>query len=95
MVEVIITRSARQDLIDIGDYISQDSPERAQVLVDRLLNRIQILETHPNFEPQIPELEDPNLRQLIESNYRILYQIASEELIYISRFLHSRRELEL
>ncbi|MDX2304558.1 MAG: type II toxin-antitoxin system RelE/ParE family toxin [Microscillaceae bacterium] len=95
MVEVIITRTARQDLTDIGDYISQQSPERAQALIDKLLLRISVLEKHPEIGYPIPELNDPALRQLLESNYRILYQIASEKIIYILRFLHSKRQLEL
>ncbi|NJO03053.1 MAG: type II toxin-antitoxin system RelE/ParE family toxin [Bacteroidia bacterium] len=95
MAEVILTRVARQDLIDIEDYVSEQSPSRTQALINKLLDRITILETLPQAGPKIPELDNDELRQLVEGSYRILYRIASEETIYILRFLHNRRQLEL
>jgi len=42
----------------------------------------------------VPELDDPNLRELILRNYRLIYRIF-EEKIQIIRILHGSRILNL
>ena len=95
MAEIILTQSASQDLIDIETYISEHSPSKAQELVNKLLNRVTLLETFPQIGSQVPEFDNEDLRQLIEGNYRILYRIASAEIVFVLRFIHTKRKLEL
>ena len=42
----------------------------------------------------IPEIQEENYRELIEGNYRVMYEIFDEEIILIQRVLHSSRLLD-
>lgn len=42
----------------------------------------------------VPEKNEENVRELIEGNYRIIYEIISEDLIYILTVYHSARNLK-
>jgi plasmid stabilization system protein ParE len=48
LYEVRITREAGSDLAAIHQYISCDSPQNADTVVDRLLKAIDSLERMPN-----------------------------------------------
>jgi len=78
MVKVIWTDSAIQDLNEIGDYISKDSVRYAEITVQKLFFAVDILEKYPLLGKIVTEFEDENLRELIRSNYRIVYQIIDE-----------------
>jgi toxin ParE1/3/4 len=95
MVEVAFTELARQDLLDIEDYISQDSPQNAQNLIRKLTQRVHILKDLPQAGRMVPEMENAEIRELIEGNYRIIYKVISEIRIDILRIIHSRRLLNL
>jgi toxin ParE1/3/4 len=42
----------------------------------------------------IPELQEERYRELIEGNYRIMYEMLDDEVILIQRVLHSSRYFE-
>jgi addiction module RelE/StbE family toxin len=75
------TESARNDLKAIYNYISQDSEYYAQRLSEKIITRIEILATFPLAGRVVPEKEDETIRELIEGNYRIFYQIAKQKQI--------------
>ncbi len=74
---VLWTHTARQDLVDIGDYIALRSPEAAARFVAELLDRTQVLSTAPFAGRMVPELDREDIRELIYGNYRIVYRRAS------------------
>ena len=91
MGKVVWTRTAQEDLEEIGDYIANDSLSYARKVVKELIARVKILKTHPLIGRVIPERPDhPNQRELIEGNYRIMYKIEEAE-VFILRVLHSFR----
>ncbi|MEQ9415807.1 MAG: type II toxin-antitoxin system RelE/ParE family toxin [Cyclobacteriaceae bacterium] len=92
-LEVKWTRQAIDDLSSIADFISKDSPYFAQVQIERLFERTLILETYPKAGRAVPEVDQENLRELIEGNYRIIYRIYSQDRIDIITVHHSSRLL--
>lgn len=94
MVEVRFTDPAYDDLADIEAYISQNSPANARALINKIVDRVTVLETFPEVGRVVPEYQNPTIRQLLEGSYRIIYRIKSEELIEIIRVIHGKRRLE-
>ena len=39
----------------------------------------------------VPEAQDPELRELIEGNYRIVYRIVSQDLVSVIRIVHAKK----
>ena len=90
MAKVIWSPVALQDLEAIADYISRDSPARAAVFVDRLLDAGDRLAEFPRLGRTIPEIGDPNSREIIFGAYRVMYQIEGDAVI-IASIVHGAR----
>jgi toxin ParE1/3/4 len=56
----------------IGDFIALDSPKRAQVFVQKLIDSVTRLKEFPLSGTIVKE--SPNLRQVIVQGYRIIYR---------------------
>jgi toxin ParE1/3/4 len=95
MVKLIWTDQAITDLGDIGDYIAENSEKYAKLTVKKLFERPDILKTYPQAGRIVPEKNEENLRELIEGNYRIIYEIVSADQIDILTVYHSARDLKL
>ena len=94
MVEIIWTSNALTDLSEIGEYIAKDSPRYAEITVSKLFHKVEILINHPKIGRIVPEAELESLRELIEGNYRIIYEIVNHK-IFILTVHHSARILKL
>lgn len=94
MAEIIWTQHALADLNDIAEYIAKDSPHYAQRTVELLYNKVEILSIHPKAGRIVPELNQENTRELIEGNYRLIYELKNNDL-YILTIHHSARVLNL
>ena len=67
--------SIRQ-LKDIFDYYSSEAnPRIARKVINRIHDRVSILETNPQADPKEPLLENhpEGYRFLVETNYKIIY----------------------
>ncbi|MBX2900945.1 MAG: type II toxin-antitoxin system RelE/ParE family toxin [Cyclobacteriaceae bacterium] len=95
MVKLIWTDQAINDLGDIGDYIAENSEKYAMLTVKKLFERPDILKTFPQAGRIVPEKNDENVRELIEGNYRIIYEIVSADQINILTVYYSARHLTL
>jgi len=95
MVKLIWTDQAINDLGDIGDYIAENSEKYAKLTVKKLFERPEILKTFPQAGRIVPEKNEDNLRELIEGNYRIIYEIISTDQINILTVYHSAGDLKL
>ncbi len=63
-------------LTEIEDYISKDSSERAARFVNQLIERAEaVLSDKPQAGRIVPEIANPNIRELIFKNYRIVYRL--------------------
>jgi plasmid stabilization system protein ParE len=94
MVKLIWTDQAIDDLGDIGDYIAGSSEKYAKLTVKRLYEKVDILKQFPQAGRIVPEKNEESVRELIEGNYRVIYEIISENLIYILTVYHSARDLK-
>ena len=84
---------AQNDLNKIIDYIAQDSLEYALLFYEQVREKVENLTRFPKMGRKVPELDDPNIRELILRNYRLIYQILGAK-IQITRLIHGSRILD-
>ena len=80
------TETAKQDLIAIRQYISADNPTAAKRWVDRLRQRARNSIHAPLDGRMVPELAREDIRELIEGNYRIVYQVLDDRIVVLAVF---------
>ena len=85
------TESALEQLWAIHEYIAQNSPEYAQRVVDRLTRRTQQIRNFPLSGRMVPEHDRPQLREIIEGQYRIIYYIKPDQIDVIA-VIHSTQQ---
>ena len=78
MVRINWTFQAKNDLKDIADYISKDSKLYAKRQVLKIRNRTNILKSNIHSGRNVPEIQDEDMREIIEGNYRIIYRVVNE-----------------
>ena len=80
------TETAKRDLIAIRQYISADNPSAAKRLIDRLRQRARNSLHAPLSGRMVPELAREDIRELIEGNYRIVYQVIDDRIVVLTVF---------
>jgi toxin ParE1/3/4 len=93
MVRISWTDQALNDIDNIANFIEKDSLKYAKIQVNRFFEKVKVLKTHPHAGRIIPEINRENFRELIQGNYRIIYQIVSATQINILTIHHSRKIL--
>ena len=86
MVQIKWLKEAKADLKEIFVYISLDSKRYARLQVERIQQSTKILKLHPNIGKIVDEIDNPEIREIVEGNYRIIYRIVNKKdfLIQIS-----------
>ncbi|MCF8371486.1 MAG: type II toxin-antitoxin system RelE/ParE family toxin [Bacteroidales bacterium] len=93
MVQVRWLKSARDDLRQIYDFISQDSQRYATYQIQIIKKRTELLKSHPRIGRIVPEINNANIRELVEGNCRIIYRIVSGSRIDVLMVHHGARDL--
>ena len=86
------TNRAKARLRLIYNYIAEDSPKMALQVVDRVTTRSQQLRDIPRSGRQVPEYNRPDIRELLERPYRIIYKIKSSQ-VDVLTVMHYRQVL--
>ena len=79
-------------LLAIYEPIARDAPIYAQRIVDRLTRRSEQIATFPQSGRVVPEYGAPDIREVIEQPYRIIYRIR-EDHIDVLAVVHSAQVL--
>ena len=61
MVKVIWTTIARSDLKSIHKFIAEDSKFYAKRFIEKLIDKVEILESYPSMGRIVPEFENPEI----------------------------------
>ena len=91
MSRLIILPAARDDLVEIGDFIAQDNPARAMTFMDEIESKLTAVARDPMRFPVRDELL-PGLRSARHGRYLIFFLTGDDE-VRIVRILHSARDL--
>lgn len=79
-------------LDDAVSYIAQDSRPAAERLLIQALESASSLEIFSERGRIVPELTQPNVRQLLVQRYRLLYEVTPAE-VQVLAFVHAARDL--
>lgn len=71
MVKINWTPQSKNDLISIAEFIAQDSAKFAKIQIKRIRERVVQLASFPYSGREVPELENPRIRELVLGNFRI------------------------
>lgn len=94
--EVVVSRFAEDDLNEIAEYYYTLSPNYVEKIICEFEENVMSLKNHPKSGRVVPELEKQgisNYRELIQGNYRIVYEI-SDSIVIIHTIIDGRRNFE-
>lgn len=90
MTRIVWAPQAIEDVEAIRAYVARDSPHYAQLVIDRIVAAVALLEGSPRSGRVVPEIGDESLREVIHGNYRIVYRLR-HDLIEIATVFHGAR----
>ncbi len=93
-MSVTWTETAAAQLVAIHDYLAGSSPGYARVLASRVVTRTEALADSPRFGAEVPEYGDPDIREILEYPYRILYRVSGAD-VQVLGVIHASRRLPL
>ena len=79
---------------EIADYIAKDKPLAAEKWINTVFSKVEQLESSPEIGRIVPEINNSQFRELIYSNYRIIYRIKKEQ-ISILTIRHGKQILPI
>ena len=90
MTQIIWSPQALRDFESIRTYIAQDSPRVAELVVGRIMKAVERLKGFPDSGRKVPERNDPQIREIIEPPYRIVYRLRTGTVEIVTVFRASR-----
>lgn len=86
-MSVTWSQKAGENLLDIEDFIARDSLERAVRFVDALIDHVEaILTDNPRSGRTVPEIGNPDIRELIYRGYRVVYRLNGDRIDILTVF---------
>lgn len=91
-MKIIWSPLAIERASEISEYIAQDNPTAAISWVETLFDKVNILKSSPKSGRMVPETQRDDIREIIYSNYRIIYAVTKNK-ICILTIRHGRQIL--
>ena len=94
--EVVWANTAKQDLVEIIQFINTDSPIAAAACLKKIKTKVADLNAFPQRGRIVPELQAQGLVQyheLIISPWRVIYRF-SEHSVFVLSVVDGRRNVE-
>lgn len=92
-MRLIFSEEFYDDFRSVIEYIKLDSPQSAQNLAKKVMEKIKILKRNPEIGTQANDPRLEGIRSVIIGNYLVLYEIKSEaQVVYLHRFFHGARD---
>jgi plasmid stabilization system protein ParE len=89
------SREAHENLVEIEEFIARDSAERAIRFVGALIDYAEaMLPDNPRSGRSVPEIGNPDFRELIYRGYRIVYRLNGDHIEILTVF-EGHRQLRL
>ena len=93
-MRVVWTHQAQVMLDEAVDYIAAERPVSALRWLDEAMERVRSLEHFPDLGRSIPELQRPEIREVLVDPYRVPYH-RDDQQVTILAVLHDRRLFDL
>lgn len=82
---------AREDLEELVRYIEQDSPHYARRFGEKVVLATRRLKDFAQSGRIIPEMDDPNFREIIVQDYRVMYRVEHDSVLILA-VMHGSRD---
>ncbi len=83
---VIWTTEALENLNEIEEFIARDSPKNALIFIEALIDHGESLFQNPKIGRVVPEISNPQIRELIFKKYRLVYRISGNQIEILTVF---------
>ncbi|WP_431275250.1 type II toxin-antitoxin system RelE/ParE family toxin [Variovorax ureilyticus] len=83
---------AEADLIEIGDYIAQDNPRRAESFIGELIDQVGKIARMPSAYLAREDLAS-GLRMCTHARYILFFRVLGD-VVRVERVLHGRRDID-
>jgi plasmid stabilization system protein ParE len=90
--EIVWSVWASDDLVSAAEYISRDSESYAATVVRELVAAARSLRAFAERGREVPEYDDPSIRELIVRRFRLVYRVLPER-VEVLRIIHGAREM--
>jgi toxin ParE1/3/4 len=90
-LEVEFSPEAEADLEDIALYIARDNPLAAEAWVQKLIVAAENAAMMPRAGRIVPEMEDPDIREVFLKTYRIVYRVEPKRIVVLTVFEGHRK----
>ncbi len=90
------TANAKDDLLNIVDYMKQESPESARKVYTQIKERAHSSNFFPYRGRVVPELQKEGItiyRELVENPWRIVYKI-EDDTVFVMAIFDARQNVE-
>ncbi len=92
-MRIIWTEQAVEKLEEYADYIALDKPNAALKWAEKIQKSVANLQKFPKLGREVPEIRRPEIRELIEGEYRIIYRLETN-IISVLTIYHSKQLLK-
>lgn len=90
---IIWSQPAREDLRLIHQQIAHDSKQYATRVVQDITDKVKVLLTAPRLGKVVPEIGEPDVREISMYSWRIMYEVIGDTL-YVHGVIHKRRDFK-
>ena len=84
--------SAENALVEAIAFVFKESPNTARRLLEEVLTAAASLSTLSERGTQVPEVDDPAIRQLLCKPYRVIYRVEDQDVVILA-LLHQRQDV--
>ena len=89
--KVIWTKQGYSTLDEAVGYVAKDSLTAAQHLLESALDSAESLSAFSERGRIVPELQQPNVRELLVERYRLIYEVFDTK-VEVLAFIHGARD---
>jgi plasmid stabilization system protein ParE len=75
-------------------FVARDSPKRAEILPGRVLDAAESLSDLSERGSAVPEIAEPDVRQLLPEPYRLIYRVERDQVTVLA-VIHQRKDVGL
>ncbi len=94
-MNIFISNSAFGDFEGIKEYYEKEGvPHTGKQFVSAIIDHIQALRENPDIGRAVPEFEEPGIRELVHSPFRVVY-LRELNPVHVVKIWRSERKLVL
>ena len=93
-MKVVWSPLALERVEEIAEYIADDNAEAARSFLIDLFAKVGRLRSFPQSGRVVPEVNRPDIREIIFKKYRVVYRVAGQQ-VSILTVRHGKQRLPL